>query len=137
MSMNWLYLMGSMGGVALMVGLAAMLFGTAGAKIVSASDVVRRLKEEIAGFRAGETALDADAHAALVENARDGALHLVVARGDGLVVRPLRNGIVKRVLRSGSTLSFSLRDFTLPRVRLTLSDEASAQAWEARIAPRV
>jgi hypothetical protein len=125
-----------MGGIALMVGLAIMLFGTASAKIVSAPDVVRRLKEDIAGFRAGETALDADANAALIENARDGVLHLVVARGDGLVVRPLRNGIVKRVLRRGPMLSLRLGDFTLPRASLTLADEAAAQAWEARIASR-
>jgi len=134
--MNWIYLAGSLGGIALMVGLAVLLFGTVKPKIANASEAVRRLKEEVAGFRAGETALDADKNAALVENARDGVVHLVVARGDGLVARPLKNGIVKRVRRDSSTLSLRLGDFTLPRARLTLVDEGSAQAWEARLAPR-
>jgi hypothetical protein len=134
--MNWFYLAGSLGGIAVMVGFAVMLFGTATTKIAHASDAVRRLKQEIAGFRAGETALDADRNSALVENARDGVLHLVVARGDGLVVRPLRTGIVKRIERSGATLSLRLADFTLPRASLTLADESLAQAWEARLALR-
>lgn len=132
--MNWLYLLGSLGGVAMMIGLAAMLFGTRSVKIATAADAIHRLNMEIAGFRAGDAALDADQNAALVENARDGVLHLVVARGDGLVIRPLRHGFVKKLTREGATLSLRLADFTLPHARLTLLDEAAAQSWEARLA---
>ena len=132
--MNVFYLLGSLGGIGLMVGLAAILFGTQSVKIATASDAVRRLKQEIAGFIAGDAALDANQSAALVENARDGVLHLIVARGDGLVVRPLKHGVVKKLTRDGATLSFKLADFTLPRARLTLLDEAAAQSWEARLA---
>lgn len=134
--MNWIYLAGSLGGIALMVGLAVVLFGVSGAKIASAADAIRRLKDEIAGFRAGDIAFDAGQHAALIENTRDGVVHLVVARGDGLVVRPLRHGILKRALRTGATLTLRLSDFTLPRAKLTLPDEAAAALWEARLAAR-
>jgi hypothetical protein len=132
--MNWLYLAGSLAGIALIVGLNVMLFGATGVKIASAADVIRRLKDEIAGFRAGDVALDAGQRAALVENARDGVLHLVVARGDGLVTRSLKKGALKKLTRDGATLSLRLADFTLPRATLTLPDEALAADWETRVA---
>jgi hypothetical protein len=132
--MNWLYLAGSLAGIGLIVGLNVMLFGATGVKIASAADVIRRLKDEIAGFRAGDVALDAGQRAALVENARDGVLHLVVARGDGLVTRALKKGALKRLTRDGATLSLRLADFTLPRATLTLPDEALAADWETRVA---
>lgn len=134
--MNGIYILGSLGGIALMVGLAVALFGISGAKIANASHAIRRLKDEVAGFRAGDIALDAGQSAALVENARDGVVHLVIARGDGLVVRALKNGIVKRVVRDGATLALRLADFTLPRAKLVLPDDSAAEAWEARLAPR-
>lgn len=132
--MNWIYFLGSIAGIALLVGLNIMLFGATGVKLTSASDAIRRLKEEIAGFRAGDTVIDTAQSAALVENAHDGSLHLVVARGDGLVTRALKKGAVKTLARDGATLSLRLTDFTLPRAKLTLADEALARDWETRLA---
>jgi len=129
-----LYILGSLAGVALMVGIAALLFGTRAVTITNASDAIARLQAEVAGFRAGAAAVDAASNAALVENARDGVMHLVVARGDGLVIRALKHGLVKRILRDGATLSLRLADFTLPRATLTLADEAAARDWETRLA---
>ncbi len=131
--MNMLYLLGSIAGVALLVGLNVMLFGFRAATIASASDAIRRLREEIAGFRAGDAALDAAHHVALVEDARDGVLHLVVARGDGLATRALKHGVVKRLIRDGATLTLRLADFTLPRARITFADDDLAKLWEARL----
>src|SRR5689334_1359152 len=113
--MDLVYLAGSLAGVGLMVGLSFLLFGVRASAFANLSDAVHRLAEEIAGFHAGETASDSANRAALIENARDGAIHLVVARGDGLAIRRLRKDSLKRVARAGATLDLQISDLTLPR----------------------
>jgi hypothetical protein len=131
--MNWLYLLGSIAGVAMLIGFNVVLFGWRRATLASVNDAESRLTAEIPGFRLGDAAIDQVAATALVENARDGALHLVVARGDGLVTRALKYGALKALARDGRILSLRLSDLTLPRAELTLADEAAAKQWEARL----
>jgi len=132
--MLWLYLAGSVAGIALMVGINVLLFGARPIKIASIDVAAERLRNEIAGFRLGESAVGTSQDVALAEDARDGSLHLIVVRGDGLVARALKKGMLKTVSRDGAALSLRFADFTLPHANLTLSNEAAAQHWEARIA---
>jgi len=129
-----LYLAGSLAGVGLMVGLSVLLFGLRAAPL-DAADATRRLAQEIAGFRAGDVALDVGGQAALVEDRRDGTVHLVVRRGDGLITRRLN--ALRRLDRDGAALSLRLSDFTLPRTRLVLPEAGLARAWQVRLAPLV
>lgn len=118
----------SLTGIALMVGFCWLLFGGAEAAL-TADGAAARLARDVPGFRAGRIALGRDARAALVEDARDGAIHLVLARGDGMVTRKLARGI--RTARDGERLALTLGEFTLKRAALELPDAAE---WEARLA---
>ncbi|MBV9989957.1 MAG: hypothetical protein JOZ72_01575 [Alphaproteobacteria bacterium] len=120
-----LYLAGSLIGVAAIVALAGWLFGWRDAAL-DAERVAQALAREVPGFRAGRAS--PDTRAVLIEDARDGAVYLAVARGDGLVTRKLARGL--GVARDGGTLTIRLRDFTLRRAHLQLAD---ADYWEARL----
>lgn len=109
-----------------MVGLCFALFGRAGAPTADAFEA--RLAFDVPGFRAGRSAVSADGRAALIEDARDGAVHLAVARGDGVVTRKLARGA--HISRDGERLTLGLKDFTLKRAQLTLAD---ASDWETRL----
>ncbi|HEY1711101.1 MAG TPA: hypothetical protein VGG10_22740 [Rhizomicrobium sp.] len=128
-----LYVIGSLVGVMMLVGLNALLFGTENARIATVADAVKRLRQEIADFYAADATLDITKRAALLQNARNGVLYLVVVKGNGLVTRALKKGALKTFAREGTTLSLRLADFTLPRAKLTFADEAIAEAWEARL----
>ena len=127
-----LYLVASLAGVGLLVGLSVALFGRA-ATTIDMGVLVARLACEWPGFRAGERARAVAGDAALVENASDGSLHLAVARGDAIVTRRLARGTTG-VVRNDATLSLRLNDFTLPDAALTLADADLAAAWQVRIA---
>ena len=116
----------SLGEVALMVGLCFLLFGRAGAPASGAFDA--RLAEDVPGFRAGRRAVSRDGRVALIENLRDGAVYLAVARGDGVVTRKLARDA--RISRDGERLMLGLNDFTLGRAELVLAD---ASEWETRL----
>jgi len=115
----------SLGEVGLMVALSILLFGW---RAKPKTDLAGAVAREVPGFRAGRTALSADASAALVENAKDGAIYLAVLRGDGVVTRKLARGTA--LSRDGERLTLTLRDFTLKRATLDLADAAE---WEARL----
>ncbi|HEX4859961.1 MAG TPA: hypothetical protein VFV07_01910 [Rhizomicrobium sp.] len=121
-----LQLLISLGEVALMVGLCLLLFGRASTPGTQAFDA--RLAQDVPGLRAGRRAVSGDGRSVLVEDARDGAIYLVVARGDGVVTRKLSRST--RVSRDGERLTLGLQDFTLKRAELTLTD---ASDWEARL----
>ncbi len=120
-----LYLAGSLGGVAAIVALAAFLFGWRD-KELDAQQAAELLARDVPGFLAGRASHDA--RAALIENARDGAVYLATMHGDGLVTRKLGKGLV--LARHGTQLSIDPRDFTLRRARLDLAD---ADYWETRL----
>jgi len=132
MTTQLLYLAASLAGVAAIVGFCILLFGHAVAKI-DADAAEARLRDDVPGFRKGAIALSPDSHAALVEDARDGALYLVIAQGAGLVTRKLSAGYVRDTARKGAALDLRLADFTFPKARLFFAEEESARAWEARL----
>ena len=131
--MDWVYLAGSLLGVALIVGLNVLLLGRASAKLDGLAPAKARLAAEVPGFTAGAAALSGDGTSALIENAQDGALWLVAAKGDGLVTRNLTRDGLTGVSRAGKSLTLSLSDFTLPRAKVPLQDEASAREWARRL----
>lgn len=130
--MNALYLLGSLLGVGLLVGLNLLLMGRTRARFDLAA-AAALLAAEHPGFRAGAAIMaDAD-NAALIEDAR-GALYLVAAFGDRMVSRKLAKGQVASVARDGKTLTLRFRDFTFPRAQLALQGDTQAEDWERRLA---
>lgn len=130
--MNALYLLGSLAGIGLLVGLNLLLTGQRRAHLDLAA-AVALLTAEHPGFRAGDAVVTATADAALIEDA-GGALYLVAAFGERMVSRKLANGQIASVARDGRRLTLRFRDFTFPRARLALRDDAEAEAWQKRLA---
>jgi hypothetical protein len=128
MNAQVLQLLISVGGIAVMVGLCRALFGHTTTPLPDADALAEKLAHDIPGFRAGRIALSRDAEAALAEDLRDGAVYLVLARGDGVVIRRLVRGI--GVARDGQRVALQFRDFTLKGARLDLAD---AEGWETRL----
>ncbi|MDE2493024.1 MAG: hypothetical protein KGL97_03885 [Alphaproteobacteria bacterium] len=127
------YLLFSLGGVALLVALNAALFGIRGAEIAGAQTVEAYLTQILPAFRGRSMSLGADRTAALAENGVDGALLLVIVRGDAFVVRKLGKPLLRAVERRGDCLSLRLADVTLPSVRLALGDAQTAAQWERKL----
>ncbi len=130
--MNVLYLIGSVAGIALLVGLNVLLFGRRIAAL-DADAVTDSLASDVPGFRAGRHTIADGAHTALIENSADGALYLVAARGSRIASRKLSRGGVRSVARDGKSIALRLSDFTLPKAQLAFADEHAAQEWEARL----
>ena len=126
------YLIGSVAGIGLMVGLNVLLFGR-GTGALDLRALESRLALDHPGFRAGESALSADAHAALMENRNDGALYLARAGGDKFVTRRLSRGALRKLSREGARLDLRFADFTFTRARLAFATESEAGDWEARL----
>ena len=130
--MDLLYLLGSVGGIALLVGLNVLLFGHhPGALDLAVLE--RRLALDHPGFRAGAGVMSADARAGLMLNDADGALYLARVGGDKLVTRKLVRGSVRALRRNGASLDLRFADFTFPKARLAFADDGEAGDWEARI----
>ena len=129
MNASLLQLLLSLGEVALMVGVCAVLFGRR-PRTLDSESVAGQLAREVAGFRAGALALSADGHSALAQDGASARVYLVVQNGDGMVTRELKRGLRADAQADGNRLSLRLRDFTLRRVELALPD---AKAWQARL----
>ena len=128
-----LYLAASLIGVAAMIGLCVALFGREVAKLDTRS-AAARLAQDVPGFRLGASALSADTRSAFLEDARDHAVYLVTARGDGFVTRRIARGSVKAATRDGVSLDLRFSDFTFPRATIAFHDEEVARDWEQRMA---
>ncbi|HXM00924.1 MAG TPA: hypothetical protein VN932_13425, partial [Rhizomicrobium sp.] len=123
--MNLLYLLGSVGGIAVLVGLNVLLFGhRAGALDMAALE--SRLVLDHPGFRAGAAALSADARAGLMQNEADGSLYLARIGGDKLVTRKLARGGLRALRRDGASLDLRFADVTFPRAWLAFTDAGEA-----------
>lgn len=132
MTGQFLYLAASLAGVAMMAGLCTLLFG-GGVACIDADSARARLREDVPGFRAGAFVATADGDAALMEDARDGAVYLVVVRGSGLVTRKLSKDFLRKTQRNGASLDLRFADFTFPRARLPFAKEIAVSDWEARL----
>src|SRR6185312_3936787 len=84
-----------LGGIALIL-LAVWLTGGAGRARLDRALVLRRIDEDLPDFVAMEICIDADRATAIAAMA-DGALALVFAAGDKVVVRPLPAHDIRRV----------------------------------------
>ncbi|HEX7725810.1 MAG TPA: hypothetical protein VF410_04595 [Rhizomicrobium sp.] len=126
------YLVFSILGVAAMVGLCAFLFGREVVKLDTRS-AAARLAADVPGFRLGHSALSADTRSAMLEDARDGSVWLVTARGDGFVTRRLSRRDVKAASRDGAALKLRFSDFTFPAAVIAFHDEDVARDWELRM----
>jgi len=130
--MNLIYLLASLAGVGLLVGLNVLLMGRA-RMTVDDTAAVSLLATEYPGFHAVRCVVAAKKDAALVEDDA-GGLYAVTALGDGLVNRKLSADIVRSVSRNGAALVIRFSDMTFPRLRIVLADEDTAREWDARIA---
>jgi hypothetical protein len=133
--MSIIYLAGSLGGIALLVGLNFLLFGRTRPDVGSAEDIAKRLAREIPGFRAGRAIVGMDGRAALIENAANRSVFLVEAMGDDIVTRQITRGLLASVGRLGERLSLELRDFTFPRTTIWAPTDGVAREWESRLKP--
>ena len=130
--MNVLYLIGSVVGIALLVGLNIALFG----RRIAALDqdaVMDSLANDVPGFRAGRHTIAQGAQTALIENDTDGTLYLVAARGGRIASRRLSRGAVRTLNRDGNAIVLRLSDFTFPKASLAFADENDAREWETRL----
>jgi hypothetical protein len=93
--------------------------------------VLARLGEDLPDFVAAEVAIDADGAAALIHGA-EGALAIVFAAGDKVVVRALEPGEVRHVEAAGDRLAIDTTAFTHERFTLTLP--GAAATWARRLA---
>jgi hypothetical protein len=130
--MNVLYLIGSVAGIALLVGLNVLLFGRQIAAL-DADAVTDSLASDVPGFRAGRHTIAEGSHTAWVENGVDGALYLVAARGSRIASRKLSRGAVRGLDRDGKAITLRLSDFTFPQASLAFANENEAREWEARL----
>ncbi|MGN6517429.1 MAG: hypothetical protein ACTHLR_16515 [Rhizomicrobium sp.] len=130
MNTQLLYLAASVVGIAAMVGLCLMLFGREVVKLDTRS-AAARLAWDVPGFRLGHSALSADARSAILENAGDGSLWLVTARGSDFVTRRLSRRDV--TARDGAVLALRFADLTFPRAVIAFHDEGVARDWELRM----
>jgi len=131
-------LAGSAAAVAGLVGLNAMVGGWTPARVDSLDEAVERLAKDLVGFEPGEGVLAADGRAALVLDRDAPRLGLVIARRDRLVCRGLKAGDIASVAadaRDSTSIDLRLTDYTLPQVRVRLSDSAEAEAWLTRLRP--
>lgn len=131
--MSWIYLAGSLGGIALLVGFNLLLFGRVRPQVGTVQKIAARLATEIPGFRMGRALVSADGSSAVIENAANRSLYLVEAMGAGVVTRQLSKGLLANVGRLGDKLSLELRDFAFPRATLVAGSESLAREWEARL----
>ena len=131
--MSWIYLAGSLGGIALLVGFNLLLFGRVRPHVGTAQEIAARLATEIPGFRMGRALVSADGSSAVIENAANRSLYLVEAMGDDVVTRQLSKSLLANVGRLGDKLSLELRDFAFPRTTVIAASESLAREWEARL----
>jgi len=131
--MNIWYFAGSLAGIALIVALNLALFGRAHLRIASLPDVAARLAAEVPGFRAGDGIVASDGATALIEDGASGAIYLIEALGDRLVIRKLGRGSLRALNDNGSGLSLGLVDFAFTKASIALPDESARHIWEARL----
>lgn len=128
MNAQVLQLLISVGGIAVMVALCWALFGRAATKLPGVDALGAQMARDIPGFRAGAIAHSRNEEVALIEDIHDGSVYLVLARGDGLVIRKMSRGL--GVMRDGKQLALRLRDFTLKDASIDLPD---ADYWETKL----
>lgn len=129
-----LVLTGAALGVGLLVILNVMIGGWTPMRFQDADVALRYLQRDVLGFEPGaDRVVTTDGDGALIAEQAGARLGLVLARGDGAIVRALGPADVRAVERSGARLRLGLRDYTLPGAELTLASESVARDWAERV----
>ncbi len=131
--MPWLYLLGSLAGIGLIVGLNFVLSRRRGESIFSLAAAEARLVKDIPGFAPGDSVLSEDGIAALIVDRAHRVTWLVGRQGDGMLARTLEQGTLQGLTRDGLALTLKLDDFTARRMTLTFADTPAADLWEQRL----
>ncbi|WP_203292468.1 hypothetical protein [Maricaulis parjimensis] len=126
-------LLGSVVGISAMVAVNAWLGLYTPAKLDSLDDAIARLDTDSVGFEAGEGEMAPDGRSALVSDATQPRLAMLVARGSDFVIRYLEPGIVKSVATEGSEIALKLNDFTFAPARLAFETPEQARKWAGRL----
>ena len=137
--MDPLVLIGSILGVALIVGANMLLGGWQPLELATPAQAVDRLRQAYLDIEPAEVVLATDRRAALVADASSRAIGLLVVRGDSVVPRLLREGdVVSASIEqdgrsAGPVVAIALADFSLKQAMIRVDDAQTAQRWAARL----
>lgn len=121
-------------GIAILVGLARLIFPNAGAAAFSADAARDRLAFDEPDFQADDWLVDADRSAAIAVS-EAGDIALIKKAGDGLVTRRMRAGDLQ-CDREGADLRLAVPDHTFRGFAVHAASDSEAQRWAVRIAGR-
>ena len=119
-------------GIAILVGLARLVFPNAGAGVLNEPAVRDRIAFDEPDFEIAELLLD-EARGVAIGAGADGDIVLVKKAGDGLATRRARHGNLP-CLRNGSRLILTVPDHTFRGFAFDAASDAEAQQWAVRIA---
>lgn len=127
-------LLGSLAGIAALVGLSALFGRWSKPVIQSEADAAAFVKAENFRFNPGEAVVSPDGGAAIVADASGDSFGVVVTRGDRWVSRVVTPQTVRQAkLTQPDRLRISFKDFTMPTAVITFDDPAIAEKWAARL----
>ena len=126
-------LLGSVIGISAMVAVNAWLGLNTPARLTGLDDAIARLDTDSVGFEAGEGVVAPDGKSALVTDAAQSRLALLVARGSDFVIRYLEPGQVRSVATDGTDIALKLNDFTFAPAHLAFETPDQARDWAGRL----
>ena len=118
-------------GIAILVGLARLVFPKAGAAAINDAMVRDRLAFDEPDFEIAAFILDAAQGAAIAAGA-DGDIVLIKKAGEGLATRRTHPGEAA-CARDGDRLTVTISDHTFRGFSLKTASDAEAQQWAVRI----
>jgi len=121
----------SLTGIAILVGLARAIFGSA-QQPLNAASAASRLAFDEPDFAPVAWVVDEAAGAAIARNGA-GEIALIKAAGDGLATRRAKAGAFS-CAHSGAVLTIASPDLTFGGVTVTAANEAEAMQWALHIA---
>ncbi len=127
-------LLGSLAGIAMLVGLSAIFGRWSRPVIQSPADAAAFMKAEYFRFEPGEAVLAPDGGAAIVADVANESFGVIVTRGDRWVARVVTPQTVRQVkLTRPERLRIGFRDFTMPSAVIAFEDAQTAQRWAERL----
>ena len=119
-------------GIAILVGLARLIFPNAGDGVFSADTARARLTFDEPDFQVEAWLVDEGRDAALAVS-RTGEIALIKKNGDGLVTRRVAPGALE-CRRDGAEMALAVPDHTFRGFIVRGSSDSEAQQWAVRIA---
>ncbi len=124
----------SFAGIAILVGLARLIFPNAGGGVFNAEKARDRLAFDEPDFHAEAWLVDAE-HGAAIAMSDSGDIALIKKAGDGLVTRRARAGALQ-CASDGADLAVTIPDHTFKGFAVRAASDREAQQWAVRIAGR-